>query len=474
MRFIFSELNSMDEIWNYQFSRRILHGQVPYKDFFLLTTPLSAQINSIFLHFFGDNLLVLRIIMAFLATINFVIIYAITYLTCKKNNLSLLVGYIYISLIFFYPQNNYSWFAVLFLSFSLLFETIKFLSREKFIVIIELLIGTFIGFTFITKQNIGIFGLFISTVFLFYLNQTSNRSFLTTLKYASFKIAGFSLVVFFEFIYLYQNNALYKFYDQAIIGPIGFSNEVSISYYKFILSSPFFIKIIASIIPLTIVLILFSSIFKTNSEQKSLQILFCLYAIANFSAIFPLADIPHLLFSLSLSGIPILYYLLNKFFIVRVSDNFDHGFFFTIIISFILLNIILMPHDTITNHNIKHYKWVPLSKNAIRRIKVMGKYVEDINQEGYSVKFLNFRAPFYFIPLNIFNYKSDTMFKGNMGTSGADCILRNISKEKNFVAIIRGKEMPINRQESLVFENYIRDNMLYIENIEGYDIYKKN
>lgn len=45
----------LGEIWNYQYARRILYGQIPYKDFGMLQLPFSAQVNAVFLYLFPTS-----------------------------------------------------------------------------------------------------------------------------------------------------------------------------------------------------------------------------------------------------------------------------------------------------------------------------------------------------------------------------------------------------------------------------------
>ena len=50
-----------DEIWNFSYAKNISQGLLPYKDFNMITTPLSAFINSIPLKLFGQKLYIHRI-----------------------------------------------------------------------------------------------------------------------------------------------------------------------------------------------------------------------------------------------------------------------------------------------------------------------------------------------------------------------------------------------------------------------------
>lgn len=53
-------VNNLDELWNYNFARCMYNGMLPYKDFSMITTPLSSVLLQICMIIFGDGLLVYR------------------------------------------------------------------------------------------------------------------------------------------------------------------------------------------------------------------------------------------------------------------------------------------------------------------------------------------------------------------------------------------------------------------------------
>ena len=67
-------LNDLDEMWNYNFSKNILEGRLPYKDFNIIIMPLVPYIGTIFLVIFGNELFSMRI---FAIVTNFIILFTI-------------------------------------------------------------------------------------------------------------------------------------------------------------------------------------------------------------------------------------------------------------------------------------------------------------------------------------------------------------------------------------------------------------
>ncbi len=479
-RFFYIQLNSMDELWNYQFARRILDGQVPYRDFFILMTPFAIQVNAFFLSLFSDKLIVMRIVGIFLASVNGVIIYIITREIGKSQLTALVTVYFFASLVFLYPQNNYSWYAVLFLSLALLFE-LKKLNNSGVLLsnyVLEFLIGASLGLATISKQNIGIFGLLASVGFLFCYTFFGNRQqkIVVSLfvKNLLFKVLGWMVVVGVELIYLWRNNALLSFIDQAFISTASFANEISIPYSVLVLDSYFLIKVFAIIVPLGIAgLLLKGVIMKNSTSQRSYILILSFYAVANFLMVYPLADTTHLIMGMPLAVVAFTH-LFERQPRTKMAEKkvfVSPVFVFLMAVSLFTAGIILKPPNTTFHHDINRYQYVLLSENLIDEFEEVGTFIVNTEQEGQEVFFLNFRAPFYLIPMGEFGYKSDTMFKGNFGTWGEQEILDRLALSDNPIAIIRGSNITINRQETMVFENYVRQNMTYLKSVGKYDVF---
>lgn len=79
---LLNPLGDLDEIWNYNVARNIAKGLIPYKDISTITTPFLPMLNSLFLKFFADELIVMRVLASALIT---AIVYTI-YKILKKSN----------------------------------------------------------------------------------------------------------------------------------------------------------------------------------------------------------------------------------------------------------------------------------------------------------------------------------------------------------------------------------------------------
>ena len=74
---LFDGIGDLDEIWNYNTARAISQGLLPYRDVSMITTPLLPIFNSIFLRFFADELLTMRIIAIVLSSCILFVVYKI-------------------------------------------------------------------------------------------------------------------------------------------------------------------------------------------------------------------------------------------------------------------------------------------------------------------------------------------------------------------------------------------------------------
>ncbi|MEQ8235793.1 MAG: glycosyltransferase family 39 protein [Syntrophomonadaceae bacterium] len=231
----------MDEIWNYQFARRILYGQIPFRDFVMLPLPFSAQLNALFLRIFSDELYVIRWIGCSIAVINGITIFGIIRIIGKNNLIALIYTCVFLFPAFLYPHNNYSWLTVLFLSIALLLELMN-LSKEKGRKTNwEFWIGLSLGFATITKQNIGVIALLASIIFLvlritnwnhsdkgtyFPPNAGSNKY---LLKSISYKVLGWSCVVGSETLYLWGHVDIGSIFSDIVVNMVQFAGHNSMS-----------------------------------------------------------------------------------------------------------------------------------------------------------------------------------------------------------------------------------------------------
>ena len=84
-------LSNLDEIWIYNFARCIHDGLLPYKEFNMIITPLFPMICSVFLHIFGNEMIVLRFLEVVEISIILFMIYKILTRLKINNYISLII-----------------------------------------------------------------------------------------------------------------------------------------------------------------------------------------------------------------------------------------------------------------------------------------------------------------------------------------------------------------------------------------------
>jgi hypothetical protein len=480
-------LFDMDAIWNYQSARRILYGQIPYRDFAMLQMPFSAQLNALFLYIFSDKLIVMRWIESFIAAINGLVIYRIMRVIGKNHLLAFVYTCLFLFPIFLYPQNNYSWYAVLFLSIALLGELMKIKNDGRKNIYWEIWIGISLGFLFITKQNIGFFGLFASIIFLVYntfnINYKNSRQYLPlqgeSLKYLAqslaLKMLGWMCIVGIEVIYLSINLDLGAFIRGMAINMIQFAEYSTVPYVKMFSYGNLIIGMLALLIPVIIIASFIQGVFgKQTSAEKKIILLVSIYALANFSMVIPIADLFHFIFAMPLSIVAIASIFYRQPLYEIKPNSYSTNVVIIILVLGILSYIMLgqgIQQTTIkSDQTIKHYEQIPMSPDTFHALTDIDNLIVREEQSGKQVYFLNSEAAFYLIPLDKFSYRYDSIISGSPGEEET---IQLLSSSQEIVVIIRGQGMEPNWQETRVIENYVRNTMHYNGSLDGFDIFTK-
>ena len=216
-------LGSLDEIWVYQYSRRLMLGQTPYVDFYILVFPLGLQINAALLSALGDQLLILRLIGIVVSVAVGVLVYSAS----RKLGTSPYMCVLPVSGVILAqhvcPYNSYTWFALLFLSAAMLVhltEWQKFAktrdqsSHSSWALVI---VGFLLGLATLSKQNIGLAGLLSATVFVFVFGSQHQRSsYRIRITQTGSMLLGFVIPIAAELTYLGYQDALPAFFQNTV------------------------------------------------------------------------------------------------------------------------------------------------------------------------------------------------------------------------------------------------------------------
>lgn len=458
---LFKNINSLDELWNYNFANCISKGLIPYKDFNMIVTPLLSFINGFALYIFGNQLIIIRILAVILSSCILLVIYKIfKYLKINENiaNISIILIEILLISIF---ANDYNFFVIfLFLIITLL--ELKTLNRE-YNVIYNLVIGIILGLCFLTKQTIGIL-----YIILFFINRLIYMSINKKLELKNILFnfinvfIGIVIPVSIFFIFLFSTNSLKDFYEYCFLGIKNFKNYVS--YSSLFINGNYY----AILVPISWLFILKYII---NNKDKILLTLF-LFAIVNMAFVIPIADGIHFMIAIIPTLICWVYYL-NKNILydkIKNKEKVNRLCNLALVLVFIFGSIGNIVGYCIKNNcytDIKHFKYLPMLAYINNSIKNVDEYIKNSKEDVYI---LDARAVIYMIPLDRYNKDFDMFLKGNIGVKD---YIQYLNSFNNTKFLIMHDEERLNWQTPEEIIDYIRNNYKYIESIDGFDVYQK-
>lgn len=98
-----------DEIWNYNFAKCVVDGLVPYRDFNMVSTPLSIYVTAVFLKIFGSSMLTYRIVSCVLMVVTFLLLYRLGLKITSRRSYAFIAVFFAFGInlsIFIYNYNN--------------------------------------------------------------------------------------------------------------------------------------------------------------------------------------------------------------------------------------------------------------------------------------------------------------------------------------------------------------------------------
>ena len=249
--YLFIDRSYADPINNYGFSYALKIGEIPYKDFNLLTTPLYAFIMSLGL-FIWDNYFMFLLEQSLLVTIAF---YFLNKLFGSNCYLLLLISIILGSLVF-NPTYNFMVF--------LLIIILLYLEKNNKN---DYLIGLTIGLSILCKHTVGLFLIIPSLIFYFKDKDKIIK-----------RIIGIVVPCFIFIIYLLITKSFYNFFDLAFLGLFDFANKNGL-----VSSIWFYFSIVLLIV----------SLIKTIKDKSNIL---NYYYLLTFTICIPIFDLCHVLY----------------------------------------------------------------------------------------------------------------------------------------------------------------------------------
>ena len=410
--------NNLDEVWNYGFSYAIRLGEVPYKDFNMVITPLYSFIMSIPL-LIKNSYLSFIVFHSIITTIEF---YLLSKIINKKVYIMLLISLMFFPLI--YPTYN-SFFLFLMIIICYLEEK-KFNNKD-------IILGFLVACCILTKQSVGIFYIIPSLLFI-------KRNNISILK----RFIGFIIPNIIFLLYLLITKSLYSFFDLCLFGLLDFSGNskgIGISFVIFII-------------------LLFISICVLFRNKNNI---INYYIILSYLLYVPLFDNLHL------------FYVVFSFCLLVFINTKDFKLKYELLFYSCLIGIVIVFGRSVdvlnyNKNNLNHFEYKNISNESIKYSKKIISYIKSNDSIIY-----NDDAYFYRICANQEIGYLDLLNHGNHGYDGSDKIIKLIknNKDKKYLIHIDLKRRIENNETQMDYNGYkyIIGNAKKIGVIEDYYIY---
>ena len=414
-----------DSTASYGFSHAILRGEVPYRDFNTISTPLYAVYCSLFLLIYDDFLMFI-IAQTFLVTIMFYFLFK----TYGNRAWIVLLAMIFFKFMGFNATYNFCCFAM--------FAIVMYLEREHNDK--DYIIGFFLALAFLSKQTVG--GLLVLPTIIYYFKSPKK-----ILK----RVIGFLIPCIILVIYLILNGALFDFINLCFLGLFDFGG-----HNNYLFTIWFFLSVI-------MILIAIFFIFKKKD-------IISLYMLATVGFVIPIFDLPHFAYFFTSFTIAIISYFkeLNKYKMLLV---------FGCILEFTVFNwqMAIREHKAFFYKNINHFKY---------RYNYVLDYNSDMRQRKFIDKYIDLDPiliTYYSMNYNISNDRDITYFDiflyGNHGYDGTNMMINRIKKMKKQYFIVNMLEYEDSKnsdglsQFNFEIIDYIVKNSKVIEKNDEYNVY---
>lgn len=476
-------LNDLDEIWNYNFARNIVDGNMPYKDFNMIQMPLVPALCAVFLNLLGNELMIMRIIAILLCTIILFITYKILELlkVNKWLNYAFLIFLIYILKDHFRIDYN---FFVLFNVLWIIYIELKSIREKKTKEELltsskkDIVLGILAGICICSKQTTGAL---VAIVLVGYnlLNVSNFKEFKLFIKKAIYRVIGVFIPLLMLSIYFTWNHLWNDFIDYCILGIGTFSN--SISYSNLLTNSNILIKTLSIIVPIFLISMI-GNILVNKYKRKEIdsQLLTIVsYAIAEMVVVFPISDDIHFLIGAFPAMIGIIYGMstLSK----KLKNEKVKIFIKEYLKAFNILAVAILGMVSIVSlynyaiqagqyTTLSHFYYIIQSQDQIDSIKNVEEYIQ---KQDKNVYILDAAAAIYTIPINQYTKNYDMFLIGNLGADGEEGIMEDLQEEENYIVLIKNEQYSRNWQNPEKVRKYIIENMNKKGEIDAFDVYEK-
>ena len=442
-----------DELWNYSFAKNIVNGMVPYRDFSIVQTPLSAYIPALFMSVFGKGLFVHRIV-------GFLLLYAMTaliYHLCQKITKSIFIGlvsalFVACATLPFYVY-NYNYLSALLILIIYELE----ISREKNTSVKSVVVGVLVGMLLLIKQNTG--AMLMAANIVVCLVNTVKFKMNKKIQFARVLVSAVPVTIYV--IYMLLVGALDEFFDYAVLGIATFVHRAT--PIELIVEAPFFVIYIGFMIYACVNMII--RMKRKGSTPEKVSALS--FALAWLMVTYPLFDAFHLVCVFSVLVPAFCLFIEPKRY--KAWEKWTCVF---IVISISVLSVLaFLPSKE--NHilsSLNNYENVPIDRDADESIRKICEYIEEKKEQGYMVRVADDSAIAYKIPLDDYEKNWDMLLVGNVGTNTVEDLLKS---SEECVYLVNKNTENLGGQNHFEIIEFIKSNYVKVDEVMAFDVYKK-
>lgn len=410
-----------DTMWNYGFSHAIRMGEIVYRDYNTISTPLYSFVMSIGL-FIWDDFLVFLIEHNILVTILFYIIF-------RMNGKKGWIIFPTLALPFFLSFNaTYNFFAFFLIVLVILLEKEN---RNDY------LIGFCLGLIILSKHTIGSVIILMSLISTFDFIKIKKR------------MIGCLIPISIFMLYLFITGSFYNFLDLCIFGLFDFGGS------NHLINKPLLI------VSIVILLVLFKRIIANPKDKYNY------YALGAFSFCLPILDFHHFGFFLSI-------FTLINIDKIKLSGNYIRNMSILLVMFVLSMYALMVPdkYNNLSLMNKGHLNYYILKEKEKMYIDEIflkyKKYKNSIMLDDNAIVYdlMDDRKITYF----------DVLLKGNYGYNGTVKMINRIDDMHDIYFFVdRKKYLNLDSKEQFDAEivKYVISNSKKIDSVSVFDIYYK-
>lgn len=443
-------IGSGDELWNYNFSRCIAKGMLPYRDFSIVQTPLSAYLPAFLMKLFGTSLFIHRVAAYFL----FVAIFASLYYVCKLINNNSFAATLWvlfaITLIIWVYLYNYNHLMIL-----VLFEIYALTLKNKRTMAVQVALGTLSGVTILIKQNTGLAIMGVNfLICLAHVLKGKERKTYSVRAMVSL-IPG---TLFF--IYLLSTKTLNDFWDYAVYGVTTFKHRFTIMD---LMNRSVLVGGVAVLFFISVVYV--GIMCWKDSENKQGREL-GLYALAGLSVVYPLCDGAHLVAGF-ISVIPAFCFYLKK----PLKGYARTAVVTAVMVACFFSYYLMLPLESdMQPCRLRNYEGLYYKTEFEDIIEQVDDYVKEKEREGHTIRIADEIAVFFTIPLDTYTKNWDMLLVGNLGRNGVEELL---DEDGDVWYLVRKDDDTMGEQSYFELIHYVKDNYKKVDEVLNFEVYEK-